>query len=53
VLFYRAAVDLSRVTLNYLAGLTRLHREAIGTARMGRIGVFPAWPVRGRVITLE
>jgi hypothetical protein len=29
MLFYRAAVDLSRSTLNYVAGLTRRHRKAI------------------------
>jgi hypothetical protein len=32
VLFYRAAVDLSRSTLNYLAGVIRRHRKAIGSA---------------------
>jgi hypothetical protein len=31
VLFYRAAVDLSRSTLNYLAGLIRRKRAAIGS----------------------
>jgi DDE superfamily endonuclease/Helix-turn-helix of DDE superfamily endonuclease len=31
VLFYRAAVDLSRATLNYVAGLIRRHRKAIGS----------------------
>jgi hypothetical protein len=30
VLFYRSAVDLSRSTLNYVAGLIRRHRKAIG-----------------------
>jgi hypothetical protein len=29
VLFYRAAVDLSRSTMNYVAGLIRRHRKAI------------------------
>jgi hypothetical protein len=29
VLFYRAAVDLSRSTLNYVAGLIRRHRKSI------------------------
>jgi hypothetical protein len=29
VLFYRAAVDLSRSTLNYVAGIIRRHRQAI------------------------
>lgn len=32
MLFYRAAVDLSRPTLNYLAGVIRRHRKAIGSA---------------------
>jgi hypothetical protein len=32
VLFYRAAVDLSRSTLNYVAGIVRRHRKAIGSA---------------------
>jgi hypothetical protein len=32
MLFYRAAVDLSRATLNYVAGLIRRHRKAIGSA---------------------
>lgn len=31
MLFYRAAVDLSRSTLNYLAGVIRRHRKAIGS----------------------
>jgi hypothetical protein len=31
VLFYRAAVDLSRSTLNYVAGLIRHRRKAIGS----------------------
>ncbi|TDC71688.1 IS5/IS1182 family transposase [Actinomadura sp. GC306] len=31
MLFYRAAVDLSRPTLNYLAGVLRRHRKAIGS----------------------
>jgi hypothetical protein len=31
VLFYRAAVDLSRSTLNYVAGLVRRHRKKIGS----------------------
>ncbi|MDP9862649.1 MULTISPECIES: transposase family protein [Streptosporangium] len=31
MLFYRAAVDLSRSTLNYVAGAIRRHRKAIGT----------------------
>jgi hypothetical protein len=31
VLFYRAAVDLSRSTLNYVAGLIRRRRKAIGS----------------------
>jgi hypothetical protein len=31
VLFYRAAVDLSRSTLNYVAGLIRRHRKKIGS----------------------
>jgi hypothetical protein len=31
-LFYRAAVDLSRATLNYLAGLIRRRRKALGSA---------------------
>jgi hypothetical protein len=33
MLFYRAAVDLSRPTLNYVAGLIRRHRKAIGSTR--------------------
>ncbi len=32
MLFYRAAVDLSRSTLNYVAGLIRRHRKKIGSA---------------------
>ncbi|GGV45936.1 IS5 family transposase [Actinomadura cremea] len=32
MLFYRAAVDLSRSTLDYLAGVIRRHRKAIGSA---------------------
>jgi hypothetical protein len=32
VLFYRAAVDLSRSTLNYVAGIIRRHRKLIGSA---------------------
>jgi hypothetical protein len=32
VLFYRAAIDLPRSTLNYLAGLIRRHRKTIGSA---------------------
>jgi hypothetical protein len=32
VLFCRAAVDLSRATLNYVAGLIRRRRKAIGSA---------------------
>jgi predicted DNA-binding protein YlxM (UPF0122 family) len=31
LLFYRAAVDLSRVTLNYLAGVIRRHRKKLGS----------------------
>jgi hypothetical protein len=31
VLFYRAAVDLSRSTLNYVAGVIRRHRKTIGS----------------------
>jgi hypothetical protein len=31
VLFYRAAVDLSRSTLNYVAGLIRWHRKKLGS----------------------
>ena len=31
MLFYRAAVDLSRSTLNYVAGIVRRHRKAIGS----------------------
>ncbi|HEY9468002.1 MAG TPA: transposase family protein [Propionibacteriaceae bacterium] len=31
MLFYRAAVDLSSSTLNYLAGLVRRHRTSIGS----------------------
>ncbi|WP_131736163.1 hypothetical protein [Actinomadura roseirufa] len=33
MLFYRAAVDLSRSTLNYVAGLIRRRRKAIGSKR--------------------
>ncbi len=33
MLFYRAAVDLSRSTLNYVAGLIRRHRKTIGSIR--------------------
>jgi hypothetical protein len=32
MLFYRAAVDLLRSTLNHLAGLIRRHRNTIGSA---------------------
>ncbi|MBO3750925.1 transposase family protein [Streptosporangiaceae bacterium NEAU-GS5] len=32
MLFYRAAVDLSRSTLNYVASVIRRHRKAIGSA---------------------
>ncbi|GAA3166945.1 hypothetical protein [Nonomuraea salmonea] len=32
MLFYRAAVDLSHSILNYVAGLIRRHRKAIGSA---------------------
>ncbi|MEU8151942.1 transposase family protein, partial [Nonomuraea sp. NPDC048901] len=32
MLFYRAAVDLSPRTLNYVAGMIRRHRKAIGSA---------------------
>jgi hypothetical protein len=32
MLFYRAAVDVSRSTLNHLAGVIRRHRKAIGSA---------------------
>ncbi len=32
MLFYRAALDLSRSTLNYVAGLIRRRRKAIGSA---------------------
>src|SRR5215211_3119070 len=32
VLFYRAAVDLSRQTLKYVTELIRRHRKAIGSA---------------------
>jgi hypothetical protein len=32
VLFYRAAVDLSRSTLTYVTGIVRRHRKAIGSA---------------------
>ncbi|MEW1845931.1 transposase family protein [Nonomuraea angiospora] len=32
MLFYRAAVDLSRSTLNYVAGVIRRHRKTIGSA---------------------
>ncbi|MBB5773675.1 transposase family protein [Nonomuraea jabiensis] len=31
MLFYRAAVDLSRSTLNYVAGVIRRHRKTIGS----------------------
>lgn len=31
MLFYRAAVDLSRSTLNYVAGIIRRHRKTIGS----------------------
>ncbi|MEU6720591.1 transposase family protein, partial [Nonomuraea sp. NPDC046802] len=31
MLFYRAAVDLSPQTLNYVAGMIRRHRKAIGS----------------------
>ncbi|MFD9946809.1 transposase family protein [Nonomuraea sp. NPDC059023] len=31
MLFYRAAVDLSRSTLNYVAGIIRRHRKAMGS----------------------
>ncbi len=31
MLFYRAAVDVSRSTLNYVAGIIRRHRKAIGS----------------------
>ena len=31
MLFYRAAVNLSRSTLNYVAGIVRRHRKAIGS----------------------
>ena len=31
MLFYRAAVDLSRPTLNYVAGIIRRHRKAISS----------------------
>jgi len=31
LLFYRAAVDLSRSTLNYLAGVIRRHRKTLGS----------------------
>ncbi|MFC4063288.1 transposase family protein, partial [Planomonospora corallina] len=31
MLFYRAAVDLSRPTLIYVAGIIRRHRKTIGT----------------------
>ena len=31
MLFYRAALDLSRSTLNYVAGLIRRRRKAIGS----------------------
>ncbi|WP_084966078.1 transposase family protein [Thermoactinospora rubra] len=31
MLFYRAAVDVSRATLTYLAGIIRRHRKAIGS----------------------
>ncbi|MFI6504409.1 transposase family protein [Nonomuraea typhae] len=33
MLFYRAAVDLLRSTLNYVAGIIRRHRKAIGSVR--------------------
>jgi hypothetical protein len=32
VLFYRAALLLSRKTLNYVAGIVRRHRASIGSA---------------------
>lgn len=32
MLFYRAAIDLSCSTLNYVAGVIRQHRKAIGPA---------------------
>jgi hypothetical protein len=31
VLFCRAAVDLSRSTLNYVAGIVRRHRKKVGS----------------------
>lgn len=31
MLFHRAAADLSRSTLNYVAGIIRRHRTTIGT----------------------
>ena len=31
MLFYRAALPLSRKTLSYLAGIIRRHRESIGS----------------------
>jgi hypothetical protein len=31
MLFYRAALPLSRKTLNYVAGIVRRHRKAIGS----------------------
>jgi hypothetical protein len=31
MLFYRATVDLSRSTLNYVAGSIHRHRKAIGS----------------------
>src|SRR5690625_5295980 len=33
MLFYRAAVDLSRSTLNYVAGMIRRHRKQIASTR--------------------
>jgi len=35
MLFYRAAVDWSRSTLNYVAGLIRRHRKIIGSTWRG------------------
>jgi hypothetical protein len=32
MLFYRAALPLSRKTLNYAAGIIRRHRKSIGVA---------------------
>ncbi len=31
MLFYRAAVDVSRATLNYVTGIIRRHRKTIGS----------------------